>query len=197
MRGQVEEAVPLVGAQPAVDCPAVLGVQVCACRQGDIDRKRHQRLFAMSNLNELRHLIFDNFQARGRVGLADPARWNTWNTVQGQIAGTVTVARTNCHSGAQSVTRMGESVTLPRASVILGRKGVTVAAPEVSLSAGTSVTRKGARGGWIEGGMKGDHAPDCSAGRRCRTAGGGGCGGAELRSRGTCGGWQSFGGASG
>ena len=42
---------------------------VCSCRQGDIDARRHQHLFAMSNLDELRHLTFDNFQARGRVGL--------------------------------------------------------------------------------------------------------------------------------
>ena len=31
--------------------------------------RRHQRLFAMSNLDELRHLTFDNFQERGQVGL--------------------------------------------------------------------------------------------------------------------------------
>ena len=42
---------------------------VCTCRQGDINARRHQRLFAMSNLDELRHLTFDNFQSRGHVGL--------------------------------------------------------------------------------------------------------------------------------
>jgi len=44
-------------------------LQLCSCRQGDINRQRHQRLFAMSNLDELQHLTFQNFQSRGRVGL--------------------------------------------------------------------------------------------------------------------------------
>lgn len=44
-------------------------LQVCSCRQSDIDRKRQQRLFAMSNLDELTHLTFDNFQFRGQMGL--------------------------------------------------------------------------------------------------------------------------------
>jgi DNA replication protein DnaC len=42
---------------------------ICPCRQGDIDARRHQRLFEMSNLDELRHLTFENFQERGHVGL--------------------------------------------------------------------------------------------------------------------------------
>ena len=69
-----------------LDCPVCFGVgyyrkdvdvtdpdfgklTVCTCRKGDIDARRHQRLFAMSNLDELRHLTFDNFQGRGHVGL--------------------------------------------------------------------------------------------------------------------------------
>lgn len=126
-----------------------------------------------------------------QVGLCDPVRWNIWNTVQGQIPGTVTVARTKCRSAAQGVTRRGQSVTRSRASVTLDCKSVTVAAPEVSLYAGASVTRKGARVGWIEGGVKGDHALDCSAGRQCRTA----CRWvwSALCSRGPFGGWQSLG----
>ncbi len=44
-------------------------LQVCICRQGEIDRRHHQRLFALSNLDELRHLTFENFNMRGRVGL--------------------------------------------------------------------------------------------------------------------------------
>ncbi len=41
----------------------------CACRQGRIQQHIRDRLFAMSNLNELSHLTFDNFKPRGRIGL--------------------------------------------------------------------------------------------------------------------------------
>jgi DNA replication protein DnaC len=44
-------------------------VEICPCRAGEISKKVHQRLFALSNLNELRHLTFENFQPRGRIGL--------------------------------------------------------------------------------------------------------------------------------
>ncbi|MBU0511752.1 MAG: ATP-binding protein [Chloroflexi bacterium] len=44
-------------------------LQICACRQGQINQRAHNRLFALSNLDELRHLTFDNFKPRGRVGL--------------------------------------------------------------------------------------------------------------------------------
>jgi DNA replication protein DnaC len=44
-------------------------VEICTCRAGEISQKVHQRLFALSNLNELRHLTFENFQPRGRIGL--------------------------------------------------------------------------------------------------------------------------------
>ncbi|MCJ7659798.1 MAG: ATP-binding protein [Anaerolineales bacterium] len=44
-------------------------VEICPCRAGEISKKVHQRLFALSNLNELRHLTFENFQLRGRIGL--------------------------------------------------------------------------------------------------------------------------------
>jgi len=43
-------------------------LQVCPCRQGDLTQQAHQRLFAMSNLEELQHLTFDNFKSRGRTG---------------------------------------------------------------------------------------------------------------------------------
>jgi len=46
-------------------------LKICSCRQGDLNRRWHERLFAMSNLDELRHLTFDNFQPRGRVGLRE------------------------------------------------------------------------------------------------------------------------------
>jgi DNA replication protein DnaC len=42
---------------------------VCGCREGRINRSLHNHLFALSNLQELKHLTFDNFSPRGRVGL--------------------------------------------------------------------------------------------------------------------------------
>ncbi len=44
-------------------------LKICSCRKGALDVRRHQRLYAMSHLEELRHLTFDNFKPRGRVGL--------------------------------------------------------------------------------------------------------------------------------
>ncbi len=45
-------------------------VQVCSCRKHQLLQSIHQRLFSLSNLHELRHLTFENFQPRGRIGLA-------------------------------------------------------------------------------------------------------------------------------
>ncbi|MBP1692479.1 MAG: uncharacterized protein H6Q37_362 [Chloroflexi bacterium] len=42
----------------------------CDCRRRDISQQVLDRLYALSNLNELRRLTFDSFQPRGRVGLA-------------------------------------------------------------------------------------------------------------------------------
>lgn len=44
-------------------------VQICSCRQGQVAQQIHQRLFSISNLANLQHLTFENFQSRGRVGL--------------------------------------------------------------------------------------------------------------------------------
>jgi DNA replication protein DnaC len=44
-------------------------VQVCSCRQSDISQQVRHRLFALSNLDALEHLTFENFQPRGQVGL--------------------------------------------------------------------------------------------------------------------------------
>ena len=44
-------------------------LQICSCRQGQVSQQIHQRLFSISNLDNLHHLTFDNFQPRGRVGL--------------------------------------------------------------------------------------------------------------------------------
>jgi len=45
-------------------------VVICNCRQGVVRRAIHDRLFAMSNLERLSHLTFDNFQPRGRIGIS-------------------------------------------------------------------------------------------------------------------------------
>jgi DNA replication protein DnaC len=44
-------------------------LQICSCRQGQIAQQIHQRLFSISNLENLQHLTFENFQTRGRIGL--------------------------------------------------------------------------------------------------------------------------------
>jgi len=44
-------------------------LQICICRQGQVSQQIHQRLFAISNLENLRHMTFENFQPRGRVGV--------------------------------------------------------------------------------------------------------------------------------
>jgi DNA replication protein DnaC len=44
-------------------------LEVCSCRYTQVNQQARQRLFAMSNLEELGHLSFENFQARGRMGL--------------------------------------------------------------------------------------------------------------------------------
>jgi DNA replication protein DnaC len=42
-------------------------LRICNCRQGQITNQIRDRLFAMSNLRELSHLTFENFQPRGRI----------------------------------------------------------------------------------------------------------------------------------
>lgn len=44
-------------------------MEVCACRQAQISQQIHQRLFSLSNLQELSHLTFENFQPHGYIGL--------------------------------------------------------------------------------------------------------------------------------
>jgi DNA replication protein DnaC len=44
-------------------------LQLCACRNAQLTRQARQRLFALSNLDELQHLTFETFEPRGRVGL--------------------------------------------------------------------------------------------------------------------------------
>jgi DNA replication protein DnaC len=51
-------------------------LEICSCRRGEISRRIHQHLFDLSNLDELQHLTFENFQPRGRIGVR-PAQANT------------------------------------------------------------------------------------------------------------------------
>ncbi len=44
-------------------------LQICSCRHGQVSQQIHKRLFSISNLENLQHLTFENFQPRGRVGL--------------------------------------------------------------------------------------------------------------------------------
>lgn len=44
-------------------------LQICTCRQGQVSQHIHRRLFALSNLESLNHLTFDNFKPRGHIGL--------------------------------------------------------------------------------------------------------------------------------
>lgn len=44
-------------------------IHLCECRQSQVNLQARQRLFALSQLTELSHLTFENFQPRGRVGL--------------------------------------------------------------------------------------------------------------------------------
>jgi DNA replication protein DnaC len=52
-----------------VDHPDFGKLLLCDCRKGDVAQRIHDRLFAISNLEKLQHLTFDNFQPRGRIGL--------------------------------------------------------------------------------------------------------------------------------
>lgn len=45
-------------------------LQVCTCRLSQVSQRIYQRLFALSNLDELRHLTFENFKPRGLIGLS-------------------------------------------------------------------------------------------------------------------------------
>ncbi|MCW5876757.1 MAG: ATP-binding protein [Anaerolineales bacterium] len=44
-------------------------LQICSCRHGEVAQHSRRRLYAISRLDELSHLSFENFEPRGRVGL--------------------------------------------------------------------------------------------------------------------------------
>jgi DNA replication protein DnaC len=46
-------------------------VSTCSCRQSQVSQQVHKRLYSLSHLAELRHLTFENFQPRGRIGLGE------------------------------------------------------------------------------------------------------------------------------
>jgi DNA replication protein DnaC len=52
-----------------LDHPDFGKLQICTCRQGQVSQHIHRRLFALSNLESLSHLTFENFKSRGHVGL--------------------------------------------------------------------------------------------------------------------------------
>ena len=54
-----------------VDDPDFGKVLVCVCRQAQVSKQIHKRLYSHSNLDELTHLTFDNFQPRGLIGLKE------------------------------------------------------------------------------------------------------------------------------
>jgi len=45
-------------------------IVTCKCRHAQVSQQVHRRLFSLSNLDELRHLTFENFEPRGRIGLS-------------------------------------------------------------------------------------------------------------------------------
>jgi DNA replication protein DnaC len=49
-------------------------VQVCVCRQIDVEEQMRQRLFSLSRLDELKEYTFDNFNPQGRVGIGGQQR---------------------------------------------------------------------------------------------------------------------------
>jgi DNA replication protein DnaC len=51
-------------------------IQVCSCRQREVTQHKRERLFAFSNLDELRDLTFDSFEPRGRIGIG-PSQANS------------------------------------------------------------------------------------------------------------------------
>ena len=54
-----------------VDHPDFGKLQICSCRQGEVNQRDQTRLFAFSQLSELKDLTFDNFEPRGRIGLGE------------------------------------------------------------------------------------------------------------------------------
>lgn len=58
-----------VKAEYPVGHPDFGKVQICTCRDAEIKRHHRDKLYAFSQLDELKDLTFENFDARGRIGL--------------------------------------------------------------------------------------------------------------------------------
>lgn len=52
-----------------VDHPDFGKLQLCVCRQAEVGETIRRRLYSISQLDELKHLTFETFQPRGRIGL--------------------------------------------------------------------------------------------------------------------------------
>lgn len=52
-----------------IDHPDFGKIHICTCRQDQVSRQVRQRLYELSQLDELGNLQFENFEPRGRVGL--------------------------------------------------------------------------------------------------------------------------------
>jgi len=50
--------------------PAFGKVEICSCRNEEVSQQARKQLYAISRLQELKGLTFENFEPRGRVGLA-------------------------------------------------------------------------------------------------------------------------------
>ena len=57
-----------------VDHPDFGRLQICPCRQNELEARIRSRLFRMSDLEELQHMTFESFVPRGRVGIGERAR---------------------------------------------------------------------------------------------------------------------------
>lgn len=52
-----------------IEHPEFGRLEICQCRSAQVSLAVRERLFAMSNLQQLSHLTFENFEPRGRMGL--------------------------------------------------------------------------------------------------------------------------------
>lgn len=57
-----------------IDHPEFGKLQICPCRQEELQARVKDRLFQLSDLDELEHLTFQSFEPRGRVGIGEQAR---------------------------------------------------------------------------------------------------------------------------
>ncbi len=57
-----------------LDDPDFGRVQVCVCRQVDVEQRMRERLFSLSRLEELKEYTFDTFNPQGRVGIGGQQR---------------------------------------------------------------------------------------------------------------------------